>query len=143
MAMSIPAVKGVEIGTGFENAMKPGSQVHDAIYWEEGRGYYRRTNRAGGTEGGMSTGEELVVRAALKPIATLMTPLPTVDVVTHQPADAARERSDTTAVPAASVILEALTGIVLAQAYLEKFGGDTLEELVERVERYKEHARTY
>jgi len=143
VALSIPAVKGVEIGTGFENAMKPGSQVHDAIYWEEGRGYYRQTNRAGGTEGGMSTGEELVVRAALKPIATLMTPLPTVDVVTHPPADAARERSDTTAVPAASVILEALTGIVLAQAYLEKFGGDTLEELVERVERYKEHARTY
>lgn len=143
MAMSIPAVKGVEIGTGFENAMKPGSQVHDAIYWEKERGYHRQTNRAGGTEGGMSTGEELVVRAALKPIATLMKPLPTVDVVSHQPADAARERSDTTAVPAASVILEALSSIVLAQAYLEKFGGDTLDELVERVERYKEHARTY
>ncbi|MCV5928195.1 chorismate synthase, partial [Escherichia coli] len=79
-------------------AMKPGSEVHDAIYWEAGRGYYRQTNRAGGTEGGMTTGEELVVRAALKPIATLMTPLPTVDVVTHAPADAARERSDTTAV---------------------------------------------
>lgn len=143
MAMSIPAVKGVEIGTGFENAMKPGSEVHDAIYWEAGRGYYRQTNRAGGTEGGMTTGEELVVRAALKPIATLMTPLPTVDVVTHAPADAARERSDTTAVPAASVILEALVGIVLAQTYLEKFGGDTLDELLERLEHYKARVLAY
>ncbi|WP_018465206.1 chorismate synthase [Calidithermus timidus] len=143
MAMSIPAIKGVEIGSGFDNAMKPGSEVHDPIYWEEGRGYYRKTNRAGGLEGGMTNGEELVVRAALKPIATLMRPLPTVDVVTHEPADAARERSDTTAVPAASVILEAVVGIVLAQAYLEKFGGDTLDELIERVERYKERVRSY
>lgn len=103
MVMSIPAIKGVEIGPGFSNAMKPGSQVHDPIYWEEGRGYYRQSNRSGGTEAGMTTGEELVVRAALKPIATLMKPLPTVDVVTHQPADAARERSDVTAAPAASV----------------------------------------
>lgn len=143
MVMSIPAIKGVEIGTGFGNAMKLGSQVHDPIYWERSQGYYRQSNRAGGTEAGMTTGEELVVRAALKPIATLMKPLPTVDVVTHQPADAARERSDTTAVPAASVILEALVGIVLAQAYLEKFGGDTLDELVERVERYKQRVLAY
>ncbi len=143
MVMSIPAVKGVEIGQGFENAMRPGSQVHDPIYWAPDRGYYRQSNRAGGTEAGMTTGEELVVRAALKPIATLMRPLPTVDIQTHQPADAARERSDTTAVPAASVILEALVGIVLAQAYLEKFGGDTLEELVERVERYKKRTLAY
>lgn len=143
MAMSVPAIKGVEIGTGFENAMKPGSQVHDAIFWEDGRGYYRKTNRAGGLEAGMTNGEELVVRAALKPIATLMKPLPTVNILSHEPADAARERSDITAVPAASVILQALVGIVLAQAYLEKFGGDTLEELLERVERYQEHARRY
>jgi chorismate synthase len=143
MVMSIPAIKGVEIGTGFGNAMKPGSQVHDPIYWEQSLGYYRQSNRAGGTEAGMTTGEELVVRAALKPIATLMKPLPTVDVATHQPADAARERSDTTAVPAASVILEALVGIVLAQAYLEKFGGDTLDELVERVEQYKRRVLAY
>ena len=143
MVMSIPAVKGVEIGTGFSNAMKLGSQVHDPIYWEPGRGYYRQSNRCGGTEAGMTTGEELVVRAALKPIATLMRPLPTVDVVTRQPADAARERSDVTAVPAASVILEALVGIVLAQAYLEKFGGDTLDELIERVERYKARVLAY
>jgi chorismate synthase len=143
MVMSIPAIKGVEIGSGFGNAMRLGSQVHDPIYWEQGRGYYRQSNRSGGTEAGMTTGEELVVRAALKPIATLMRPLPTVDVVTHQPADAARERSDVTAVPAASVILEALVGIVLAQAYLEKFGGDTLDELIERVERYKERVLRY
>jgi len=143
MVMSIPAIKGVEIGSGFGNAMRLGSQVHDPIYWEPGRGYYRQSNRSGGTEAGMTTGEELVVRAALKPIATLMRPLPTVDVVNHQPADAARERSDVTAVPAASVILEALVGIVLAQAYLEKFGGDTLDELIERVERYKERVLRY
>ncbi|AEB12278.1 chorismate synthase [Marinithermus hydrothermalis] len=143
MVMSIPAIKGVEIGTGFANAMRPGSEVHDPIYRDEARGYYRKTNRAGGLEGGMTNGEELVVRAALKPIATLMRPLPTVDVVTHEPADAARERSDTTAVPAASVILQACVGIVLAQAYLEKFGGDTLDELVERVERYKAHVRAF
>jgi len=143
MVMSIPAIKGVEIGSGFGNAMRLGSQVHDPIYWEQGRGYYRQSNRSGGTEAGMTTGEELVVRAALKPIATLMRPLPTVDVVTHQPADAARERSDVTAVPAASVILEALVGIVLAQAYLEQFGGDTLDELIERVERYKERVLRY
>jgi len=143
MALSIPAVKGVEIGEAFQNAMKRGSEVHDPIYWEEGRGFYRRTNRAGGLEGGMTNGEELVIRAALKPIATLMKPLPTVDVVTHEAKDAALERSDTTAVPAASVILMALSAIVLAQAYLEKFGGDTLEELVERVERYKERVRAW
>ncbi len=123
MALSIPAVKGVEIGPAFENAMRRGSEVHDPIYWSPERGFYRKTNRSGGLEGGMTTGEELVIRAALKPIATLMRPLPTVDVVTHEPKDAARERSDTTAVPAASVILCALSAIVLAQAYLEKFGG--------------------
>jgi len=143
MVMSIPAVKGVEIGEAFAAATRPGSEVHDAIYRSDERGWYRATNRAGGLEGGMTNGEELVVRAALKPIATLMQPLPTVDVVTHEPADAARERSDVTAVPAASVILQALVAIVLADAYLEKFGGDTLEELKERVERYRERAREY
>ncbi|MGQ9692315.1 MAG: chorismate synthase [Thermaceae bacterium] len=143
MALSIPAVKGVEIGEAFQNAMKRGSEVHDAIYWAPERGFYRRTNRAGGLEGGMTNGEELVIRAALKPIATLMNPLPTVDVVTHEPKEAGIERSDVTAAPAASVILMALSAIVLAQAYLEKFGGDTLEELVERVERYKERVRTW
>ncbi|WP_287370989.1 chorismate synthase [Oceanithermus sp.] len=143
MAMSIPAVKGVEIGEGFAAAALPGSEVHDAIHRSEERGWYRTTNRAGGLEAGMTTGEELVVRAALKPIATLMKPLPTVDVVTHETADAARERSDVTAVPAASVILEAVVAIVLADAYLEKFGGDTFEEVRERVGAYRERAREY
>ncbi len=143
MAMSIPAVKGVEIGPGFENAMRPGSEVHDPIYWSPERGFYRGSNRAGGLEGGMTTGEELVVRAALKPIATLMNPLPTVDVVTHEAKEAGIERSDTTAVPAASIILLALSAIVLAQAYLEKFGGDTMEEIQERVARYRERVRAY
>ncbi len=143
MALSIPAVKGVEIGEAFAAAAKPGSEVHDAIYRSEERGWYRRSNRAGGLEGGMTNGEELVVRAALKPIATLMRPLPSVDVVSHEVADAARERSDVTAVPAASVILEALTAIVLANAYLEKFGGDTLAELQERVAAYRERVREY
>ncbi|WP_457634192.1 chorismate synthase [Oceanithermus desulfurans] len=143
MAMSIPAVKGVEIGEGFAAAALPGSEVHDAIHRSEERGWYRTTNRAGGLEAGMTTGEELVVRAALKPIATLMKPLPTVDVVTHETADAARERSDVTAVPAASVILEAVVAIVLADAYLEKFGGDTFEEVRERVDAYRERAREY
>ncbi|WP_287417867.1 chorismate synthase [Oceanithermus sp.] len=143
MAMSIPAVKGVEIGEGFAAAALPGSEVHDAIHRSEERGWYRTTNRAGGLEAGMTTGEELVVRAALKPIATLMKPLPTVDVVTHETADAARERSDVTAVPAASVILEAVVAIVLADTYLEKFGGDTFEEVRERVGAYRERAREY
>ncbi|HGY08676.1 MAG TPA: chorismate synthase [Oceanithermus profundus] len=143
MAMSIPAVKGVEIGEGFAAAARPGSEVHDAIHRSRERGWYRTTNRAGGLEAGMTTGEELVVRAALKPIATLMKPLPTVDVVSHEPADAARERSDVTAVPAASVILEAVVAIVLADAYLEKFGGDTMDELTQRVEAYKQRARDY
>ncbi len=143
MVMSIPAVKGVEIGEAFALAARPGSEVHDPIRRDEGRGWYRDSNRAGGLEAGMTTGEELVVRAALKPIATLMKPLPTVDVVSHDPAEAARERSDVTAVPAASVILEALVAIVLADAYLEKFGGDTMEELASRVEAYKQRARDY
>ncbi len=141
--MSVPAMKGVEIGPAFENAMRPGSEVHDAIAWQEGRGYYRNTNRAGGLEAGMTNGEELVIRAAMKPIATLMRPLPTVDITDHSPKDAARERSDTTAVPAASIIVEAVVAIVLAQAYLEKFGGDTLEEIVERLEAYRRRWREY
>ncbi len=142
-AMSVPAIKGVEIGLGFEAARRPGSEVHDPIFWDRGRGFYRKTNRAGGLEGGMTNGEELVLRAAMKPIATLMRPLPTVDVATKEPADAARERSDVTAVPAAGVVVEAMVLVVLAQAYLEQFGGDTLEELKARVARYRERALEY
>ena len=141
-AMSIQAMKAVEIGDGWENALRPGSEVHDAIYRGDA-GYYRETNRSGGLEAGITTGEELVVRAAMKPIATLMKPLPTVDVVSHEPADAARERSDTTAVPAASVVLLAMTALVLADALLEKFGADTVREVVERVEAHRSYAASF
>jgi chorismate synthase len=132
--MSIPAIKAVEIGDGWQAALKPGSDVHDAIFRDETRSYYRESNRSGGLEGGITTGSELVVRAAMKPIATLMRPLPTVDVVTHEVADASRERSDHTAVPAASIVVLAMSALTLAGAVLEKFGGDTMRELTERLE---------
>jgi chorismate synthase len=122
--MSIPAVKGVELGLGFEAARRKGSEVHDEIL----PGLARATNRAGGTEGGMTTGEPLVARVAMKPISTLMAPLRTVDLETGNPAQAQSERSDVTAVPAMGVIAEAMLSLVLAQALLEKFGGDALSE---------------
>jgi chorismate synthase len=144
--MSIPAVKGVEIGLGFEAARRPGSAVHDPIEADAGAappgpdagppvpgdsrgGFTRRTNNAGGLEGGMTTGEPLVVRVAMKPISTLMSPLPTVDLISGVAASAQSERSDVTAVPAMGVIAEALVAIVLADAMLEKFGGDSLAEM--------------
>ncbi len=142
-AMSIQAIKGVEIGDGWENALRPGSKVHDAIYRNDEKGYYRESNRSGGMEGGITNGEELVIRAAMKPIATLMSPLPTVDVVTHQVADASRERSDTTAVPAASVVLLCMTALVVADAVMEKFGADTMREIVERAEAHKVYVKAY
>ena len=141
-AMSIQAMKGVEIGDGWSNALRAGSDVHDAIYRND-TGYFRKTNRSGGLEAGITTGEELVVRAAMKPIATLMKPLPTVDVVTRQPTDAARERSDTTAVPAASVVLLAMCALVLADSVLEKFGADTVAEIRERAEAYRTYVSTF
>lgn len=122
--MSIPAVKGVELGLGFTAARRKGSEVHDEIL----PGLARATNRAGGTEGGMTTGEPVVVRVAMKPISTLMSPLATVDLKTGAPAAAQSERSDVTAVPAMGVIAEAMTALVLAHALLEKFGGDALSE---------------
>jgi chorismate synthase len=130
---SIPAVKGVEMGMGFAAARAMGSEVHDAIEPAPGRtrtgNVQRRTNRAGGLEGGMTTGEPLVLRVAMKPIATLMRPLETVDTRTGAVADAAAERSDVTAVPAMGVIAEAMAALVLADAFLEKFGGDSLGEV--------------
>ena len=137
MLMSIPAVKGVEIGMGFSAARVPGSAVHDPIELDERggpasnpRGGFRRlSNNAGGLEGGMTTGEPLVVRVAMKPISTLMSPLKTVDLATGGTANAQSERSDVTAVPAMGVIAEALVALVLADAMLEKFGGDSLAEL--------------
>ncbi|HJR15942.1 MAG TPA: chorismate synthase [Gemmatimonadales bacterium] len=146
MLMSIPAVKGVEIGMGFEASRRPGSEVHDPI--EGGapapavgrgalrapsvdtRGGFRRpSNNAGGLEGGITTGEPVVVKVAMKPISTLMSPLQTVDLTSGEPAKAVSERSDITAVPAMGVIAEALVALVLADAMLEKFGGDSLREM--------------
>ncbi|HEU4827637.1 MAG TPA: chorismate synthase [Gemmatimonadales bacterium] len=139
--MSIPAVKGVEIGLGFEAARRPGSAVHDPIDPGENEhdvrtAFRRRSNNAGGLEGGMTTGEPLVLRVAMKPISTLMSPLPTVDLRTGAPAAAQSERSDVTAVPAMGVIAEALTAFVLADAMLEKFGGDSLGEMRRNVDGY-------
>ncbi len=141
--MSIPAIKGVEIGDGWRAASLPGSQVHDAIFLRDPDGYVRDSNRSGGLEGGITTGSELVVRAAMKPIATLMQPLPTVDVVTHEVADASRERSDHTAVPAASIVVLAMAALTLASAVLEKFGGDTVRELTERLEAHRQYVASY
>jgi chorismate synthase len=145
--MATQAVKGVEIGRGFENADLAGSDVHDAVFYRDPtptQGHYQRdTNGAGGLEAGMTNGEDLLVRVALKPIATLMKPLPTVDVVTHEAADAARERSDTTAVPAAGVIFQCVVAWVLAEAYCEKFGADTLPEMQARVKEYQHHIASY
>jgi chorismate synthase len=138
MLMSIPAVKGVEIGMGFEAARRPGSEVHDPILREaagqrgsgDPRGGFRRsTNNAGGVEGGITTGEPVVVKLAMKPIATLMSPLATVDLTSGEPAKAVSERSDVTAVPAMGVIAEAVVALVLTDAMLEKFGGDSLAEM--------------
>jgi chorismate synthase len=138
--MSIPAVKGVEIGLGFETSRRMGSEVHDEIIPAPGNprtgNVRRRTNRAGGTEGGMTTGEPLVVRVAMKPISTLMRPLGTVDVKTGEEAKATAERSDVTAVPAMGVIAEAMVAFVLAQAWLEKFGGDSFDETRRNVDGY-------
>jgi chorismate synthase len=131
--MSIPAIKGVEIGPAFENAALPGSLVHDQLY-PSTEGPVRNSNRAGGIEGGISNGEEIIVRCAMKPIPTLMRPLASVDLSTREAVSAAKERSDVCAVPAASVVGEAMLALVLADALLEKTGGDSMEELVPRVE---------
>jgi chorismate synthase len=141
--MSIPAVKGVEVGIGFEAARRTGAEVHDEIEPAPGRtlagNVRRKTNRAGGLEGGMTTGEPLVLRVAMKPISTLMRPLATVDVATGATAAATAERSDVTAVPAMGVIAEAMTAFVLAQAALEKFGGDSLGETRRNYDSYLSH----
>lgn len=137
--MSIPAIKGVEIGAGFELASIPGSLSHDAIAYREGQGFYHPTNRAGGLEGGMTNGEILVLRAAMKPIPTLMQPLPSVDFLTKKPVTAAVERSDVCAVPAVAVVAWAAVAWVLAGAVMEKFGGDYLPEIQERMAAYRQY----
>jgi len=141
--MSIPAVKGVEIGMGFDTARVTGADVHDEIELAPGRvragNVRRKTNRAGGLEGGMTTGEPLVVRVAMKPISTLMRPLGTIDVATGASAAAVAERSDVTAVPAMGVIAEGMLALVLADAFLEKFGGDSLGEIKRNYDTYLSH----
>jgi len=135
---SIQAVKGVGLGEGFDLAGKPGSEAHDEIFYSEERGFYRETNHAGGLEGGMTTGETLTARAALKPIPTLTKPLRSVDISTLEPAQALRERTDSCVVPAGAVVGEAMVAHVLASAYRDKFGGDHIDDVREAVERYEE-----
>lgn len=133
--MSIPAIKGVEVGDGFALAARPGSEAHDEIVSEGGR-LVRRTNRAGGIEGGMTNGERVVLRAVMKPIPTLMRPLASVDLATKEPVDAAKERSDVCAVPAAAVVAEAEVAMVLADAYQRKFGFDSLADIKAALDAY-------
>jgi chorismate synthase len=135
---SIQALKGVSIGDGFGVAGLPGSQAHDEILYSQERGYYRETNRAGGLEGGMTNGQPLVVRGAMKPLPTLTKPLRSVDIATHAPAEALRERTDSCTVPAAGVVGEAMVALVLAQAYREKFGGDHIDDVLDAVRAYEE-----
>jgi chorismate synthase len=142
--MSVQAAKGVEIGLGFETARRAGSAVHDEIYFDDGlHRFVRRTNNAGGTEGGMSSGEPIVVRTAFKPLSTLMSPLHSVDIDTKDEAKAAIERSDVVAIPAAAVIAEAVVAFVVADAFLEKFGGDSLAEIRRNLDSYLEYVRSF
>lgn len=140
--MSIPSVKGVEIGGGFALSGLPGLQVHDEINYAPEKGYYHPTNRAGGLEGGITNGETIVVRAAVKPIPTLLSPLKSVDMRTKETAPAAFERSDICVVPAAAIVGEAALAWALAQAVAEKFGGDHLEETLDNYRRYLEYLQT-
>lgn len=141
--VSINAFKAVEFGIGFEMANLPGSQVMDEIQWDQEKGYTRKTNRLGGFEGGMTNGETLIVRGVMKPIPTLYKPLLSVDIDTKEPYKASIERSDSTAVPAASVVCENVVATVVAGEILEKFASDSFEELVEEVSRYREYLKAY
>jgi len=140
--MSIQAIKGVEIGLGFEMAGSSGTGVMDEIFYHgQKTGFYRKTNNAGGIEGGMTNGMPVLVRAGMKPIPTLRKPLSSVDIVSKEPIEAAYERSDVCAVPAASVIGEAMTALVIADAFLEKFGGDSMEETTANYKAYLEYVK--
>jgi len=136
--MSIQAMKGVGIGDGFELAERDGSAAHDEIFWSAERGFFRETNRAGGLEGGMTTGEPLVVSGAMKPLPTLTKPLRSVDLATREPAQALRERTDSCTVPAAAVVAEAMVALVLGSAYREKLGGDHIDDSVAALRAYEE-----
>jgi chorismate synthase len=135
--VSIQSIKGVTIGPAWDVAGRPGSEAHDEIFHSEERGYFRETNRAGGLEGGMTNGQPLVVRAAIKPISTLTKPLRSVDTETKQPAEALRERTDSTVVPAAAVVGEAMVCLTLAAAYREKLGGDHIDDVLGALDAYK------
>jgi chorismate synthase len=153
--MSIQAMKGVEIGLGFEMARRRGSEVHDEIFFDPSKdvsegtprvvptGFYRGSNNSGGTEGGMSNGAPLVARVAMKPISTLMSPLQSVDLRSKRPADASVERSDVCAAPAAAVVGESVVAFEIARAFLEKFGGDSLREVRRNYENYLEQIKNY
>jgi chorismate synthase len=134
---SIQSVKGVAIGEAWDVAGRPGSDAHDEIFWSEERGYHRETNHAGGLEGGMTNGMPLSVRAAIKPISTLTKPLRSVDTGTRKPAQALRERTDSTVVPAAAVVAEAMVCLALARCYREKFGGDHVDDVLAAIDAYK------
>jgi chorismate synthase len=136
--MSIQAIKGVAIGEGFDLAGKPGSEAHDEIFYSDERGYFRETNRAGGIEGGMSNGEPVICVVAMKPLPTLTKPLRSVDIATKEPAQALRERTDSTTVPAAGVVGEAMVALVLADAYRQKFGGDHIDDVIAALRAYEE-----
>jgi len=138
--MGIQAIKGVEIGLGFEMGRRPGSEVMDEIFHGPD-GYYRSTNNAGGLEGGMTTGMPLILRAVMKPIPTLKKPLRSVNIRTHEPMEAAYERSDVCAVPAAAVVAEAMVALTLANAFLEKFGGDSVAEIRRNMTGYLDDIR--
>lgn len=140
--LSVPAIKAFELGEGWASAALRGSAVHDPIRWSRD-GFFRASNNAGGLEGGVTNGEPLWFRAAMKPISTLRKPLESVSVVTHTPSPATVERSDICAVPAAGVVLEAMLCLVLADALLEKFGGDSLDELTTRVTLWRKNARDW
>jgi chorismate synthase len=135
--LSIQAIKGCGIGDGFDLAGRPGSAAHDEIFYDDERGYFRETNRSGGIEGGMTTGEPVVVRCAMKPLPTLTKPLRSVDIATREPAQALRERTDSCTVPAAGVVGEAMLAIVLAAACREKFGGDHVDDARAALEAYE------
>jgi chorismate synthase len=135
---SIQAVKGFAVGDAFAIAGVPGSQAHDEIFFSEEHGYFRETNRAGGLEGGMTDGCPLIVRGAMKPLSTLTKPLRSIDIATHEPAEALRERTDSCTVPAAGVVAEAMVALVLAGAYRRKFGGDHIDDVREALGAYEE-----
>jgi len=140
---SIPAIKGAEIGMGFEAARRPGSQVHDEILFDSDSGFHRRSNSAGGLEGGVTNGQPVVVRAAMKPISTLRKPLQSVDIATKETVEAVVERSDVCAVPAAGVVGEAMMALGLVEAFLEKFAGDSVDEIRRNYQGYLDYLKSW